>query len=144
MLLNSASSLALLACAVHARATGSHHSINWFPCQQNGTVPLTCGTLRVPLDYTDLNSNKTLQLDLVKVSAVKQPKKGSILLNPGGPGEGGRDFVANVEATALLIATGGAYDLIGFDTRYVSSFSQTSVLTEWQRHREHASLLLLS
>ncbi len=65
-------------------------SINWFPCTQNGTLPITCGTLTVPLDYVDTTSNATLELQLVKVSAVKQPKKGSILFNPGGPGSPGR------------------------------------------------------
>ena len=96
-----------------------NNTINWFPCTQNGTLPLTCGTLVVPLDYLDTTSNATLELELVKVNATKQPKKGSILFNPGGPGESGRDFIAGSQAEALVVATGGVYDLIGFDTRYV-------------------------
>lgn len=80
-------------------------------------MQVTCGTLNVPLDYTNPASNQTLQLQLVKVNAAKQPKKGSILFNPGGPGESGRDWIAGANGDALLIATGGEYDLIGFDTR---------------------------
>ena len=96
--------------------------IHWSSCKQNGTVPFVCGTFQVPLDYTDPASNVSLTLELVKVSAVKQPKKGSILFNPGGPGEPGRDYVVQL-ADSLLINTGGSFDLIGFDTRYVLSGS---------------------
>ena len=95
-------------------------TINWFSCTQNGTLPLTCGTLVVPLDYLDTTSNATLELQLVKVNATKQPKKGSILFNPGGPGDSGRGLIAGSQAEALMVAAGGVYDLIGFDTRYVS------------------------
>lgn len=77
-----------------------------------------CGTLTVPLDYVGTTSNATLELQLVKVSAVKQPKKGSILFNPGGPGSPGRDLIAGAQAPSLLVATGGYHDLIGFDPRY--------------------------
>lgn len=108
-----------ISAAADARPERTHNTIKWFPCKQNGSLPLSCGTLTVPLDYSNHTSNKTLELELVKVSAVKQPKKGSILINPGGPGESGRDFVAGSYGEAQLIATGGMYDLIGFDTRYV-------------------------
>lgn len=104
---------------VNARAYYVNNTIKWYSCQQNGTVPLTCGTLTVPLDYSDPTSNKTLDLALVRVDATKKPKKGSVLFNPGGPGAGGRDFVVGPNAKSLLIATGGSYDLIGFDPRYV-------------------------
>ena len=77
--------------ALPASQTGS---VSWQPCsQQNATIPIQCGTLTVPLDYSDPLSNKTLDLQLVKVSAVKRPRKGSILFNPGGPGGSGRNIV---------------------------------------------------
>lgn len=100
-----------------AANTSTKGAINWFPCKENGSLPITCGSLTVPLDYADTISKATLDLQLVKVSAAKQPKQGSILFNPGGPGQGGRDFVAGTTGPALLAATGGAFDLIGFDTR---------------------------
>ncbi|KAL5341278.1 hypothetical protein BJX70DRAFT_386838 [Aspergillus crustosus] len=45
-----------------------------------------CGTLTVPMDYTDPHSNATIKLQLLKVPAVRTPKKGSILFNFGGSG----------------------------------------------------------
>ena len=115
------SALALAFCfqTYGAAPSSAKKSIDWFSCNHNSTLPLTCGTLNVPLDYTNASSDATLKLDLVKVDAVKKPKQGTILLNPGGPGLSGRGILAWSEGGLLQIATGGAYDLIGFDTRYV-------------------------
>ena len=81
---------------VHALSNTQNGSVTWQPCsQQNGTLPIQCGTLTVPLDYSDPTSNRTLDLQLVKVNAVKSPRKGSILFNPGGPGDSGRAQVVD-------------------------------------------------
>jgi hypothetical protein len=70
-----------------ARAAGS--KINWGPCEPgefNTTLKVECGKLRVPLDYTQPNNNKTLELEIVRLAAAAQPSRGSIQLNFGGPG----------------------------------------------------------
>lgn len=99
-----------------AAPTPANASIDWFHCKQNATWPVTCGILAVPLDYTDLKSGKTLSLSLLKINATKEPVKGSVLVNPGGPGEGAREFLAGY-AQQLLVATGGHFNLIAWDTR---------------------------
>jgi len=79
------------------RARGQNH-IQWDkPCSRelNTTlIPIPsgvlCGSLRVPLDYTDESSDATLDLELIKLPASKTPVKGSILLNFGGPGPNNR------------------------------------------------------
>ena len=77
-----------------AQSTGQNGTVNWAPCPvQNGTTPLQCGSLTVPLDYSNTTSTRTLDLQLIKVSAVNQPRKGSILINPGGPGQLGLNDV---------------------------------------------------
>ena len=56
---------------------------------------MTCGTLDVPLDYTDPHSSQLLTLDIAKVNATKRPSRrdsekqepSSIIFNFGGPGE---------------------------------------------------------
>jgi hypothetical protein len=66
--------------------------IKWGPCdfENAGTRPIECGTLDVPLDYTDGTSKEKLTLSLIKSSApIKTAtKKKSILFNFGGPGFG--------------------------------------------------------
>jgi len=77
-----------LCLAAFASAAASS-KIRWGPCPKGEfttTVAVQCGTLRVPLDYTQPNSRKTLDLEIVKIPAAVQPSRGSIQLNFGGPG----------------------------------------------------------
>jgi pimeloyl-ACP methyl ester carboxylesterase len=109
--------LSILAAAYAKRCAGS--KIHWGSCDQaelNATGKIDCGNVRVPLDYTDKVSNKTLEIELVRWRAAVQPSKGSILLNFGGPGLTGR---SSLVATGPLLQalSGGVYDLVVFDTR---------------------------
>lgn len=60
--------------------------IQWGPCTLNASIPVDCGNVTVPLDYSTPNSTATLDIELLRVRATNQPSKGSILFNPGGPG----------------------------------------------------------
>lgn len=62
------------------------NKIEWTSCQEEGIEGFKCGSLTVPLDYTDPSSDQTLDLQVLKIDATKTPKKGSILFNFGGPG----------------------------------------------------------
>ncbi|KAK0639542.1 TAP-like protein-domain-containing protein [Cercophora newfieldiana] len=98
-----------------ARIT-SRSAIEWGPCEEgefNTTLPVQCGTVAVPLDYTDPDS-KTFDLELVKIPALIQPSRGSIQLNFGGPGFSAR---GGAVATGSLLQAGGTYDLVAFDPR---------------------------
>ena len=95
----------------------THGNITWSPCQEKTLLPLLCGSLTVPLDYVNASSNVSMQLSMVKLEASKQPKQGTIVLNPGGPGVSGREQLAGPDAVGLQISTGGVFDLIGFDPR---------------------------
>lgn len=74
-----------------ARAsTSGPPTIEWGPCPDtepyvNATVDIECGTIPVPLDYTQDNST-TFDLNLLKTLAVEQPTVGTIQVNFGGPG----------------------------------------------------------
>ena len=75
------------------------NGITWTVCPQeiNQLDPnktFECGTLSVPLDYSDKSSNKKINLDIIRVPAVKRPKKGSIFFNWGGPGGDGLHSMA--------------------------------------------------
>ncbi|KAF2972961.1 hypothetical protein GQX73_g478 [Xylaria multiplex] len=95
-------------------------SIQWKPCPDNlnavASLPVECGTLDVPLDYTAVDNTETLELSLVRVPAVKKPAKHTILFNFGGPGLEVRYTLASL-ADMLQAVTGGEHDLIGWDPR---------------------------
>jgi hypothetical protein len=76
--------------------TRQNSKIEWKDCELGlGEVaPFQCGSLTVPLDYTNESNDATLNLDLQKVAALNQPSKGSILLNFGGPGSSGKPDLA--------------------------------------------------
>jgi hypothetical protein len=76
------------------------NELNWGKCPFKGATPIECANLTVPLDYSDLKSDKKLTLELLRVPASKKPSKGSILTNFGGPGIVGRKDLAS--AGALL------------------------------------------
>jgi hypothetical protein len=102
-------------------------SIDWAPCDldlpsnlqelvdANGE-PLFCAILEVPLDYTNPKDDRTTGLQLIKVNANKEPFKGSVLTNPGGPGGSGVEFMTD-EGKAVRDGLGGQFDVIGFDPR---------------------------
>ncbi|MBO1753733.1 alpha/beta hydrolase [Allobranchiibius sp. CTAmp26] len=85
--------------------------ISWDDCG-----PVRCAKLTVPLDYAN-PGGATIQLAIDKVPATGS-RKGSLIVNPGGPGGSGYDYAA----AADQIVTGSirkSYDVVGFDPRGV-------------------------
>ncbi|KAM5346001.1 hypothetical protein ACJ41O_011862 [Fusarium nematophilum] len=80
------------------------------------TYPADCATLKVPLDYTSLSTGRTIKLQLFRAKATKQPVKGSVLFNPGGPGESGVESLIGF-GPKFVELLGGHYNIIGFDPR---------------------------
>jgi hypothetical protein len=85
--------LALLAASASASVLGPRRAAPaWGPCPDelaaNATAPVECAPFAVPLDYESPNGTETLELGLLRVPAVREPKKGSVLVNFGGPGVG--------------------------------------------------------
>ncbi|HEU0192368.1 MAG TPA: alpha/beta hydrolase, partial [Mycobacterium sp.] len=77
-----------------------------------------CGSIAVPIDYNRLDGG-TAQLAMIRFPATRD-KIGSLLVNPGGPGESG------IEAAVGLVSTIPSqvrerFDLVGFDPRGVAS-----------------------
>lgn len=99
-----------------ASSTVIAETIQWQPCTEaafrNSTPPLRCANLTVPLDYTIADSNATVDLQLLKVSATNGPSKGSIILNFGGPGEPDRDNLAQLASYLLVYVMSCAYPVV--------------------------------
>jgi pimeloyl-ACP methyl ester carboxylesterase len=85
----------------------------WTPCQEDPA--LSCGALAVPLDYHDPEGPS------LEVSAIKAPatgtRRGSIFINPGGPGVSGVDLVLLANKFGLFAKLREGFDLVTFDPR---------------------------
>jgi pimeloyl-ACP methyl ester carboxylesterase len=98
-------------------------AITWGTCPQpaegaSRDSRLTCGTLKVPLNYRDPDGKK-IEVAVSRLSTAKPGKRrGVLLLNPGGPALGGLDMPATMAPT-LPKSVLDRYDLIGFDPRGV-------------------------
>jgi pimeloyl-ACP methyl ester carboxylesterase len=76
-----------------------------------------CGTLQVPLDYAHPTAG-TIGIALNRKPATDPTHRiGSLLINPGGPGASGIDWIAG-SAPAFSVLN-RRFDLIGFDPRGV-------------------------
>src|SRR5687767_4683757 len=95
--------------------------IRWGACPAEippETPNFQCGTLQVPMDYRQPNGEQ-ITVAVSKLSAADpNQRRGSLFLNPGGPGGTGLDMPLWM---SMLFPQGilNQYDLIGFDPRFV-------------------------
>ena len=84
-------------------------------CTETPPPGAHCDTLWVPLDYAD-PSLGTIPTSVVVVPATDPAERiGSLLVNPGGPGESGVQFVD--QAYPLFATLNQRFDIVGFDPR---------------------------
>lgn len=91
---------------------------DWGKCERAEYQGAECATIEVPLKWDD-PEGATLSLLLTRVPATGDDKKGSLLLNPGGPGGSGAEHVAAYGSMTISSTVRKQYDLIGFDPRGV-------------------------
>lgn len=84
-----------------------------------GAKGLQCARLTVPLDYTQ-PGGRTITLGLLRQLATG-PRIGSLVLNPGGPGESGMSAAASLAGQVQHSALGTRFDLVGFDPRGIGA-----------------------
>lgn len=77
-----------------------------------------CATATAPLDWGDPSAGET-ELALVRQTARGGDRIGSLLVNPGGPGGSGYDFIAESIDFAVGEPLQERYDIVGFDPRGV-------------------------
>ncbi|KAJ6606096.1 Alpha/Beta hydrolase protein [Mycena vulgaris] len=101
----------------------------WTPCYSG----LQCSLLKVPLDYSSpAAGTASIAISRYPAKCKKSEYRGPILVNPGGPGGSGVDYVVQAGASFATII-GEQYDIVGFDPRGVSystptiSFFETEV-----------------
>lgn len=87
--------------------------LNYVPCFEN----FTCARLEVPLDYQDPEIGST-HVALMRWNTPKQPAKGDIIFNPGGPGISAIDSLMALSTTLIRIL-GDQYNIVALEPRFV-------------------------
>lgn len=98
-------------------------TIEWSSCGEFTIAQsdeLECGYLIAPADYSDASS-PSVAIGLVRHRARITPSKGVLLINPGGPGRSGMEWLADKHNN--LSETLNSFDLIGMDPRGVGELS---------------------
>ncbi|PNH35924.1 hypothetical protein VD0004_g8198 [Verticillium dahliae] len=100
--------------------TAVKKSLEWKTCNPGKSkyskAEIECSSLQVPRDYTTPKSRERVTIELVRAKAKKQPSRGSILYNPGGPGLPMRSKIST-DSELLQWMSGDEYDLVTFDPR---------------------------
>lgn len=98
--------------------------IEWKPCQggapDDAAIPPggECGLLSVPVDYAKPDGD-VARLAMIRFRATGQ-KIGSLIVNPGGPGESGVEAAVSM-LSALPPQIRESFDFVGFDPRGVAN-----------------------
>ncbi|MDH6181830.1 pimeloyl-ACP methyl ester carboxylesterase [Microbacteriaceae bacterium SG_E_30_P1] len=92
-----------------------HQELEWSSCGGG----LQCATAIAPLDWADPGAGE-IELALVRQAATSGAPIGSLLVNPGGPGGSGYDFIRDSIDYATDERLQERFDVVGFDPRGVN------------------------
>lgn len=95
---------------------------NWTLCENN---TFQCATIKVPLDW---NKPSGPTIDLALVRKFVNHAVGSVVINPGGPGGSGYDFLVNNYTDIGTQQLRDAYTYVSFDPRGVSRSAKVTCL----------------
>ncbi|KJY33045.1 alpha/beta hydrolase [Streptomyces sp. NRRL S-495] len=88
----------------------------WTTCGE-----LQCATLTVPVDYAHPETGRTFTLPLARsVTADPAQRMGSLVFNPGGPGESGVEQLKSGGLSSFSERARARFDIVGFDPRGVA------------------------
>ena len=104
--------------------------INWKSCYSE----FECGTFKVPINYEDL---KLGDFDIAVMKKPSPKAVGNLVINPGGPGGSGVDYVFSYQSvfTNQIIKN---FNLIGFDPRGVGRSAPIKCLSDAQIDASYA------
>jgi pimeloyl-ACP methyl ester carboxylesterase len=94
-------------------------SITWTGCDKG----FQCGNLMVPLDYSHPAGRKVTLALIKKPKQGAQPRIGSLLYNPGGPGESGVDYLRDDPSIKDL---NQRFDIVAWDPRGIGGSTRIS------------------
>ncbi|KAK4099092.1 alpha/beta-hydrolase [Parathielavia hyrcaniae] len=119
--------------------------IAWTRCGHLANRTLECANLTVPMDHfiatNNLPDNKSFTIPLIRLRSPNTTQATrNLLLNPGGPGASGTEFVYR-RGAQLAAIVGDGFHLVGFDPRGVNqSTPQATCYPTTEARRELSSV----
>lgn len=101
--------------------------VNWTSCEKS----FQCANIKVPLDYAKPDAGG-IAIAAIRLQS-RGSKKGSLLVNPGGPGASGYDFVKDAAQSHFTSKLRSNFDLVGFDPRGVKRSAPVTCLSDSER-----------
>ena len=101
--------------------------LTWTECESS--LGLQCATAKAPMDWAN-PAAASIDLALVRHVASSANRLGSLLVNPGGPGGSGYDFIYDSLDYATDARLQANYDIVGFDPRGVNRSSAVSCYSD--------------
>ncbi|MEQ1738008.1 MAG: alpha/beta hydrolase, partial [Rhodoglobus sp.] len=98
-----------------------HQVLEWSSCGGG----MQCATATAPMDWADPGAGD-IELALVRRPATSSDRIGSLLVNPGGPGGSGYDFIKDSVDYATDARLQASFDIVGFDPRGVNRSTAVS------------------
>lgn len=134
--------------AAHVLDRFYEQNLSWGDCAPYATdgqsreafraTGIDCARLTVPLDYSRPQGD-TITVGVLRHKALDPGNRiGSLVMDPGGPGESGMEAAARLVNTVATNAVGLRFDLVGFDPRGIgASEPRIRCLTdaEWDAER---------
>ncbi|KAL3419804.1 hypothetical protein PVAG01_08302 [Phlyctema vagabunda] len=95
--------------------------VKWEVCDEINNHTIECARIDVPMDHFNKSSGKTFSIPLIRLLATNTSATGgkTILLNPGGPGGSGVNFLYR-GGEMLNRVIGEGFNLLSFDPRGVN------------------------
>ena len=98
--------------------------LRWSNCESG----FQCASATAPQDWSD-PADASITLALIR-KPTTGARLGSILVNPGGPGASGYDFIRDSLSYAVSTRLQERYDIVGFDPRGVNHSSAVSCYSD--------------
>jgi pimeloyl-ACP methyl ester carboxylesterase len=111
---------------------------DWVPCESD----FECAKIKVPMDYSKPDG-ESIEIAALRLPSKGSDKKGSLVVNPGGPGGSGYDFVRDAGSTNISEKVRANYDIVGFDPRGVKRSAPVTCLTDQERDASRAKIYAL-
>jgi pimeloyl-ACP methyl ester carboxylesterase len=112
-----------------ALASYYRQKVGWRPCPEP-IQTMKCATVTVPVSYAD-PAGRSIKIAVDEIPATGPAHRlGSLLVDPGGPGGSGVQYVAGSQDVFKTLAA--RYDVIGFDPRGIGFSNPVTCLDDKQ------------